>query len=164
MAFRQIAGVIFNAIFPMKKMIGSGLLMLAFALMVSLSAQNAQSLFTEVKLYDNGDGTGSVEARVNPGQVGSFTVTEMRLSGGRVGGLCVLSGTVRSTPWSMSAGSGPGNGGSVTLVAVFPLRVPASGGPDHLDLEIDLLRRVDSGGTTHYMTDMFSAGHILRSR
>jgi hypothetical protein len=143
----------------MKKTGFIALLLLTACFFTRVTAQNVQSVFSEVKIYDNHNGTGTVEAKVNPQVSGSMRVSEMRLRGNRVGGFCVLSGMARTLPWGYAAG----NGNSVMLIANFPM-VPGSGsGPEFLDLEVDVLY-LTGGSGGHYISDSFSASHAVRDR
>lgn len=106
------------------------LLMLALTVPGAVSAQHGNTVISAVNAFDNNDGTGTLEVRVSGRDAEFADSYNIALRSGRVGGLCVLSGTIRS-----SASGGPSNHTNLITVT-FPLLPSTGSGPDPVDIEL----------------------------
>lgn len=112
------------------------LLLLLLTGTLGLRAQNGNAVVSEIKIYDMGNGTGIITARISGNQAylytgGGFTATGTRIPGGTVSG--GIGSSARTIVVPPSPGNGNGNGNTnpngnqaVILAGVLPLS-PSSG-------------------------------------
>jgi hypothetical protein len=141
----------------MKKI--SLLFVLFFAIAFSVvNAQNGQSAFSQVAIYDNQNGTATVELKLTPNGQG-MVVRDMTISGDRVHGTMTLTNNSRVSPFTMTS-STQGNGNATILVVTFPVTESTENGGESLLLQVNYDRRVGD----HLVQDSFAVEHTIRRR
>ncbi len=127
------------------------ILLLSLTTFGSAFAQNGNAVVSETKIYDMGNGTGIITARISGNLAylyhgGSFTATGSRIPGGSVSGGIGSSSRaiiVPPTPGNGNGNNGNGNGNQpVILAGVLPLS-PSTGQQSDI-ITVDL--RVEGDG------------------
>lgn len=105
-------------------------LLFSMVLCAPVFAQNGNSVVSEVKVYDMGNGTGTIEVRISGNQAEQISALSFIVSGDRIPGGAISSILSGSRPVNQ-----PGNP-AVILTGGFPLLPGGGNQPDFVDLHI----------------------------
>lgn len=117
----------------------------ALAFTGTLSAQNGNgqqgnAVISEVKIYDNGNGTGTIEVRISGNQAHEVRDVAINLTSARISGTATLSTSQSRTGGGLSIEPSAGNGNTVIIQGDFHL-LPSPGTTGHDAYQAEILLR-----------------------